>query len=90
MSIFRYIREFFLFRWLFGSHKHDEPKHDLSDMSASFGNKNIIDDNDTHIGFGRSHDNSYSRYGNHDYGYSQSYDDFHDEQDDYDIMDDDF
>ncbi|WP_289733043.1 hypothetical protein [uncultured Duncaniella sp.] len=55
----------------------------------SFGNKYIVDDNDTHSGFGR-HKNSYSRYDNHDYGYSQSYDDFHDEQDDYDMMGDDF
>lgn len=31
-----------------------------------------------------------SRYDNRDYGYSQSYDDFHDEQDDYDMMDYDF
>lgn len=33
---------------------------------------------------------SYSRYDHHDYGYSQSYDGFHDEQNDYDMMDDDF
>ena len=44
----------------------------------------------THAGFGRHHENSYSRYDIHDYGYIQSYDDFHDEQDDYDMMDDDF
>lgn len=43
-----------------------------------------------HTGFGRHHENSYSRYDNQDYGYSQSYDDFLDEQDDYDMMDDDF
>lgn len=89
MSIFRYIRGFFLFRWLFGSHKHNETQQNISDTSSSFGNKDIIDDNDTHSGFGR-HGNSYSRYDNLDYGYSQSYDDFYDEQDDYDMMDDDF
>jgi hypothetical protein len=89
MTFWNYIGEFFLFRWLFGSHKHDEPKRDLSDMSASFGNNDIIDDNDTHSRFGR-HGNSYSRYDNRDYGYSQSYDNLHDEQDDYDTMDDDF
>ncbi len=83
MSLWNYIGEFLLFRWLFGSHEHNETKRDLSDKSASFGN-------DTHTGFGRSHDNSYSRYDNRDYGYSQSYDDFHDEQDDYDMMDNDF
>lgn len=42
------------------------------------------------ISFGKRYDNSYSRYDNHDHGYSQSYDNFLDEQDDYDIMDDDF
>ena len=89
MSIWNYIGEFFLFRWLFGYHKHNEPKRDLSDMSASFSNKDIIDVSDTHSGFGR-HENSYFRYDNHDYGYSQSYDDFHDEQDDYDMMNDDY
>lgn len=90
MSFWTYIGEFFLFRWLFGSHKHDETKRDLSDTSSSFGSKDIIDDNDTHICFGRRYENLYSRYDNHHYGYSQSYDDSHDEQDNYDMMDDDF
>lgn len=89
MAFWKYIGEFLLFRWLFGSHKHDEPGRDLSDTSSSFGNKDIIDVNDTHSDFG-CHENSYSRYDNRDYGYSQLYDDFHDEQDDYDMMDDDF
>jgi len=34
--------------------------------------------------------NSYDKYDHRDYGYSQSHDDFHEEQDDYDMMDDDF
>ena len=89
MSLWNYIGEFFLFRWLFGSNKHNEPKRDLSDMSASFSNKDIIDVNDTYFGLGR-HEKSYSRFDNRDDGYSQSYDDFHEEQDDYDMMDDDF
>lgn len=90
MSLWNYIGEFLLFRWLFGSHKHKETKRDLSDTSNSFGNKDIFDDTDSHISFGRCHNNSYSRYDDHDYDYSQSYDDFYDEQDDYDVMDDDF
>lgn len=90
MNVWNYIGEFLLFRWLFGSHKHKETKRDLSDTSSDFGNKDIIDVSDTHIDFGRRHDNSYSCYDNHDYGYSQSDDDFHEEQDDYDMMDDDF
>ncbi len=50
----------------------------------------MADDADSHTGFESRYDNSYSRNDNHDYGYSQSYDDFLDEQDDYDMMDDDF
>lgn len=89
MSFWTYIGEFFLLRWLFSSHRHNKTQQNISDMSSGFGNKDIIDVNDTHSDFGR-HENSYSRYDNRDYGYSQSYDDFHDEQDDYDMMDDDF
>lgn len=89
MSFWNYIGGFFLFRWLFGSHKHNETQQNMSDTSSSFGNKDIIDVDDTHYGFGPN-ENSYSRYDNRDYGYSQSCDDFHDEQDDYDMMDDDF
>lgn len=89
MTFWNYIGEFFLFRWLFGSHKHNETQQNMSDTSSSFGNKDIIDVDDTHYGFGPN-ENSYSHYDNRDYGYSQSCDDFHDEQDDYDMMDDDF
>lgn len=46
MSLWNYIGEFFLFRWLFGSHKQNETPQNMSDTSGSFGNKNIIDDND--------------------------------------------
>lgn len=89
MNFWNYIGEFFLFRWLFSSHRHNETQQNISDTSSGFGSKDIMDVNDTHFDFGR-HENSYSRYDNRDYGYSQSYDDFHDEQDDYDMMDDDF
>lgn len=90
MSFWNIIGEFFLFRWLFGSHEHDETKQNLSDTSSSFGNKDFIDDNDRHISIGSRHGISCFRYDNRNYGYSQSYDDLHDEQDDYDMMDDDF
>lgn len=79
-----------MFRWLFGSHKHNETTHNLSNSSIRSADRDYADDLDTHISFGKRYDNSYSRYENHDHGYSQSYDDFLDEQDDYDIMDDDF
>lgn len=41
--------------------------------------------------YGNHHsDKSYSRYDNQDNGYMQSHDDFLDEQDNYDMMEDDF
>ena len=89
MTFLKYIGEFFLFRWLFDSHKCNETKNDLSTPINNSGNRDI-DKLDSHIGFGKHYDNSYSRYDNQGYGYSQSYDDFHDDQDDYDMMDDDF
>lgn len=89
MSFWNYICEFLLFRWLFGSRKCNETKPDLSDPSTNFENGDI-DELDSHIGFGKHYDNCYSHYDNQGYGYSHSYDDFHDEQDDYDMMDDDF
>lgn len=90
MSIWNYIGEFFLFRWLFGSHKHNEIVRNLSDMPLSSNNNNMVDYTDSHIGYENRYDNSFSRYENCDYGYSRSYDNFHEEQDDYDMMDDDF
>ena len=89
MSFWNYIGVFFLFRWIFGSHKHNNTQQNMSDKSSSFDNEDIIDVNDTYFGLGR-HEKSYSRFDNRDDGYSQSYDDFHEEQDDYDMMDDDF
>lgn len=89
MLLWDYIGEFFLFRWLFGLHKHNEVKRNMSDTAINSLNKDCLDDHDSYIDY-RSHDNSYSHYDNKDYGYSQSYDDFLDEQDDYDMIDDDF
>lgn len=89
MAFWNYIGEFFLFRWLFGFHKCNETKNDLSTPITNSGNRDV-DELDSHISFGRHYDNRYSRYDNLNYGYSQSYDDFHDDQDDYDMMDDDF
>lgn len=86
MKFWNYIGEFFLFRWLFGSHKHDETRY----KSISSDNRDRVSDMDSHIGLKSHYNNNYSRFESHDYVYSQSYDDFHDEQDDYDLMDDDF
>lgn len=99
MSFWNYIGKFLLFRWLFGnrnkghnigsSHTVDTTDYtprrvDIEDYIA-----NDLDDdlrnphyynNGCH---GRNNDHS-------DYGGYQSHDDFLDEQDDYDMMDDDF
>lgn len=73
------IGEFFLFRWLFGSHKHNDSKHDVSDTTIFPDDSDFANGKDSHIG-----------YDNQDYDYSQSLEDFFDEQDEYDMMDDDF
>ena len=137
MSLWNYIGEFFLFRWLFDKLRMPTTEHDshTEDSGASInGNSeylngnldegiapddaitdvgnNLIDDSDNseelddldifmrnnrsclHHG---DYDGDYHSSGRHDFqndwnsgSYSQSYDDFHDEQDDYDMMDDDF
>lgn len=86
MKFWNYIGEFLLFRWLFGSLKRDEAK--CKDINPT--DNDVADDADSYSGFGSRYDNSYSRYDRQDYGGSQSYDDFLDEQDDYDMMDDEF
>ena len=136
MSLWNYIGEFFLFRWLFDKLRMPTTEHDShtevsgasingnseylngnldegiapDDAITDVGN-NLIDDSDNseelddldifmrnnrsclHHG---DYDGDYHSSGRHDFqndwtsgSYSQSYDDFHDEQDDYDMMDDD-
>ena len=41
MAFWNYIGEFFLFRWLFGSHKCNETKHDLSAPITNSVNRDI-------------------------------------------------
>lgn len=143
MSVWNYIGEFLLFRWLFGKFKKSATVHDTRtegfgtsiDRGSECMNVNhdedmapIIDDADTPVGDnliddsnnsedlddldifmrdnnGNNHSDRHhgvydSDYlsssrnsGYHDWNfgcYDQSYDDFHYEQDDYDMMDDDF
>ena len=137
MSLWNYIGEFFLFRWLFDKLRMPTTEHDShTEVSGASINgnseylngnldegiapddaitdvaNNLIDDSDNseelddldifmrnnrsclHHG---DYDGDYHSSGRHDFqndwnsgSYSQSYDDFHDEQDDYDMMDDDF
>lgn len=80
MTFWNFICKYLFFRWLFGSHSSHEDKHEASDTTDR-----CCDDgmDDWCLGFR-------NRYDNQDYGFSQSHDDFLDEQDDYDMMDDDF
>ncbi len=72
MAFWNYIGEFFLFHWMFGSHKHNETKRDVTDTTISSANSGIVDAMDSQIDFGSHYDNSYPLYANQNYGYSQS------------------
>lgn len=81
MKFFEYIGEFLLFRWLFGH--TEKSRRQMPDENMSYWNDDDMDDLD--------------RYCDRDdldcYGDNDDYDsieDFLDEQDDYDMMDDDF
>lgn len=141
MSVWNYIGEFLLFRWLFGKFKESTTEHgahtegmgtsidrdneylndnhdgdivsigdaatpvsnsllddsdnfdDLDDLDIFMRNNNGNNHSCLHHGDYESNYHS-SRYSDHQYwnsgSYSQSFDDFHDEQDEYDMMDDDF
>ena len=98
MSIWNHIVEFLLFQWLFGlrninhnvSNSHpvdttDSPRRvDIENYIANALDDDLRDKRGSD--YGRYHNlNDYSNYGG-----GQSHDDFLDEQDDYDMMDDDF
>lgn len=141
MTIFRYIGEFFLFRWLFDKFRKPATEHDsrtevsgasingnseyqngnldkgiATDDAVTDVGDNLIDDSnnseelddlDIFMRNNNGNNRSYPQYRDFDCdyhsgghrsshndwssgSYSQSYDDFHDEQDDYDMIDDDF
>ena len=71
MTFWRYIGEFFLFRWLFGKLQHTENNHNPVRKSSDF------------------HRYSSNSNGSSKYDWDrQSYNDFHEEQDDSYMMDD--
>ena len=141
MSLWKYIGEFFLFRWLFDKFRKPTTEHDMhaevagasvdgnseyqngnldvgiapddavTDVSDNSiddsGNSEDLDDLDIFMRDNKGFNRSYQHHGNYDIDYnrigrhstgnewtsgsdSQPYDDFPDEQDDYDMMDDDF
>ena len=74
MSFFKYLGEFFLFRWFWRlcSGSHREGRSDLAGIDADF--------------MGRHYGHSDGEYDNR----GQSFDDFMEEQDDWDMMEDGF
>lgn len=85
MKFWSYIGEFFLFSWLVELFKKHERREGVN-SGERFLDNDLTDDFDVHPRYGSGH----SRFDCDDYGYNQSVDDFLDEQDDYDMMDDDF
>lgn len=49
MKFWNYIGEFFLLRWLFGSHKHNETKRDVPNTNISPADKDFANEKDSHI-----------------------------------------
>ncbi len=91
MRFWIYVGEFFLFRWLFGSHKHNEKRLNISDTTSSRVDKDFAN-NTNSLRDHRRYDDDFNYHHNdyQDYGYTQSVDDFLDEQEEYDMLDDDF
>lgn len=142
MAFWKYIGEFFMFRWLFDKFRksetgryahtdglrtsidreceyltdyHDEDRASVDDPDSlvdddvvnDSDNSEELDDLDIFMRNNNGNNQSYSHHGDYGGGYrsssrysshndwdyescSQSFDDFHDEQDDYDMIDDDF
>lgn len=90
MKFFECIGEFLLFRWLFG-HPKKNVRQRMPDENMSFWNNDDMDDLDRYLDrddLDRYCDNDDFDCSDHD-DYD-SIEDFLDEQDDYDMMDDDF
>ena len=101
MSFFKYLGEFFLFRWFWRlfSGSHREGRSDLDGIDADFMGGHYGHSDPYHSGHHNSghHNSSYDDggyYGGHYDGEydnrGQSFDDFMEEQDDWDMMEDGF
>lgn len=84
MNFWNYIGGFLLFRWLFGKSAHENAQ-DSSDCQSSLSDR--IFDDDLPIRGSSRYYHGHS-YGNPHGWNGQSLNDFHEEQDDYDMMDD--
>ncbi len=100
MSIWNYIGEFLLFRWLFGNRNRSHNVEGLHPADTTYYTPRRVDiedytANDLDDDLQNMHGSDYGRYHHshkdyYDYGGYQSHDDFLDEQDDSDMTDDDF
>lgn len=99
MSIWNYINEFLLFRWLFGNRNKSHNVGSSSPVDSTDYTSRRVDiedyiDNDLDEDLHDMRGSDSSRYHSHndysDYGGYQSHDDFLDEHDDYDMINDDF
>lgn len=82
MSFWKYIRAFLIFDWLFGDSDNSNYSHDISSNYNNSKSGSYYDDldlMDSDFNNNLYHDDS---------NYYSHYDDFHDECDDYDMMDD--
>lgn len=90
MGFWNFIGELFLFRWLWGSRIRGEGKSSDADTTVHSLRDDNNDSSDLFPSGGSNYENDRFDVDNRDCDYSISYDDFLDEQDDYDMMDDDF
>lgn len=77
MKFWNIIREFFLFSWLFGHHNKSDKNQGVASSEAPI----VPNGSDWPDDDGELDDLDNGRYG-------QSFNDFHEEQDDYDMMED--
>lgn len=103
MKFWDILSEFIVFRWLFGSRRHHSAESAENDVDERADTPAYSDSLDSIVdeivrrdtggssykhSYDRSYDNSWSRNDSWDRGYSQSDEDFLDEQDEIDMMDD--
>lgn len=82
MKFWNYVSEIILFDWLVRLFKKHEHREEVK-SGDRFVDNDLTDDFDVH-----DHYYGHTQFDHDDYGYTQSADDFLDEQDDYDMMDD--
>lgn len=88
MKFWNYIGEFFLFRWLLGKRQQKEGEESVADSNSrqSLANDDF-EQNDIPVNRPSHYTSHNYHIDDHDGWNNQSFDDFHEEQDDFDMMD---